>query len=154
MALPWAAMFDRAALEPCVGAAFYPGIETSFHIRDRFNYIEPFRLDSRSVKPGDVTQQMSLPWQTDFVDCSDGDLPLVWWPAQRPIDVRPHLTKDPVRWARNFRSNKEDVDSSEMVSNWWRFGLLKHTKGGIIEAHRVKKVLFAPPRIKSRPRRP
>src|SRR5439155_14817655 len=37
---------DRAALEACVGAAFFPGIETSFHIRDNFPYVEPFRLDA------------------------------------------------------------------------------------------------------------
>jgi L-lysine epsilon oxidase C-terminal domain len=134
---------DRAALEACVGAAFFPGIESSFHIRDKFRYIEPFRLDHRTVEPGEVTQQMSLPWQTDFVDCSDGDLPLVWWPAQRPVDVQPGPGKDPVRWARNFRAGTQDVDPEGMVRNWWRLGLLKHTKKGVFEAHRVDRL---PPR--------
>ena len=128
---------DRAALEACVGAAFFPGIETSFHIRDKFRYVEPFRLDHRTVKPGHVTQQMSLPWQTDFVDCSDGDSPLVWWPAQRPIDVQSGPGKDPVRWARNFRAGSQDVGPEGMVQEWWRLGLLKRTREGVFEVHRV-----------------
>ena len=131
---------DRAALEPCVGAAFFPGIETSFHIRDKFKYIEPFRLDQRFVNPGDVTQQMSLPWQTDFVDCSDGDAPLVWWPAQRPVDVLTAPRKAPVRWARNFRLGTRDLKPQGMVKQWWRLGLLKRTKDGLYERHRVQQL--------------
>ena len=127
---------DRAALEACVGAAFYPGIETSFHIRDKFHYVEPFRIDVDQVKPGDVTQQMSLPWQTDFVDCSDGDTPFVWWPAQRPIDVRLDLDKPPVRWARDFKGNKTDVSAREMVDDWWRLGLLEPVGKGVVETQR------------------
>jgi hypothetical protein len=129
---------DRAALDVCVGAAFFPGIETSFHIRDKFKYIEPFRLDQRTLKPGEVTQQMSLPWQTDFVDCSDGDTPLVWWPAQRPVDVQTGPRRDPVRWARDFKKGKSDLDAAGMVEHWWRLGLLRRTKNGIFESHRVR----------------
>jgi len=129
---------DRAALDACVGAAFFPGIETSFHIRDKFRYIEPFRLDQRNVNPGDVTQQMSLPWQTDFVDCSDGDAPLVWWPAQRPVDVQNGPKRDPVRWARDFKQGKNDLDADGMVKHWWQLGLLKRTKQGIFESKRVR----------------
>ena len=138
---------DRAALEPCVGAAFFPGIETSFHIRDKFKYIEPFRLDQRSVKPGEVTQQMSLPWQTDFVDCSDGDAPLVWWPAQRPVDVWIARDTDPVRWARNFKLGTKDLKPEGMVEEWWRLGLLKRTRDGVYEAHRIQQL---PSRLKRR----
>ncbi len=36
----------RAALDPCVGAAFYPGIEASWKIRDIFPFSEPFRFDA------------------------------------------------------------------------------------------------------------
>ena len=128
---------DRAALDACVGAAFFPGIETSFHIRDRFSYVEPFRLDAAKISPGDITQQMSLPWQTDFVDCSDGDLPFVWWPAQRPIDVRTAHNAPPVRWARGFEGGEGDVTSQGMVRCWWRLGLVKPTGHGFFEAERV-----------------
>jgi len=137
---------DRAALEACVGSAFFPGIETSFHIRDKFQYVEPFRLDQKSVKPGDVTQQMSLPWQTDFVDCSDGDSPLVWWPAQRPVDVQTGPRKEPVRWARNFETCTDDVSPKEMVQDWWRLGLLKRIQKGVYEVHRVNRLPAGKPK--------
>ena len=65
------AMVDsKAALEACVGGAFFPGIEVSWKVRDVFRYVEPFRLDPECLSPGDISQQMSLPWQTDFVDCA------------------------------------------------------------------------------------
>jgi hypothetical protein len=144
---------DRAALEACVGAAMYPGIETSFHIRDKFSYVEPFRLDATKVKPGDVTQQMSLPWQTDFVDCNDGDLPFVWWPAQRPIDVHTERAPKapPVRWARGFEGGKGDVSPEAMVRYWWRLGLLKRVVGGLVETKRVHRSLRAPRPPKAKP---
>jgi hypothetical protein len=143
---------DRAALEACVGAAFFPGIETSFHVRDKFTYVEPFRLDATKISPGDITQQMSLPWQTDFVDCSDGDSPFVWWPAQRPIDVRTDLEAAPVRWARGFEGGERDVTSQGMVRYWWRLGLVKQTAHGLLEAERVNLTSRAP-RRKPRPRK-
>src|SRR5262249_45017555 len=119
---------DRAALEACVGAAFYPGIECSFHMRDKFRYMEPFRLDPASLRPGDVTAQMSIPWQSDFVDCSDGDEPFVWWPAQRPIDIalkNQGRDKFPtVRWARSFPRGKRDLSAMGMVRQWHRLGLV------------------------------
>ena len=61
---------DEAALANCVGAAFYPGIEGGdFLIGNANRYSAPFRLNPGTVSPGDVTQQMSLPWQTDFNAC-------------------------------------------------------------------------------------
>jgi hypothetical protein len=141
----------RAALDPCVGAAFFPGIETSFHIRDKFGYVEPFRLDTNQIKPGDVTQQMSIPWQSDFVDCNDGDLPLVWWPTQRPIDVRIENgdSNGPfVRWARDFRRGTTDLTPGEMVRDWWRLGLLRSTPTGkrVVEIDRVNDLAVKPTR--------
>ena len=66
---------DQAALDPCVGAAFYPGIEVSWKVRDEFRFVEAFRLDPDQIRPGDVTAQMSLPWQSDFLDCAVEDGP-------------------------------------------------------------------------------
>jgi hypothetical protein len=140
---------DRAALEPCVGAAMYPGIEASFHIRNKFPYIEPFRLDADQVQPGDVTQQMSIPWQTDFVDCSDGDSPFAWWPAQRPIDVHVMGSPSPVRWARDFGKGLQDVTARGMVRHWWRFGLLTPDRCGVVETLRIR----SSPKSPSRKRR-
>lgn len=132
---------DRAALEACVGAAFYPGIECSFHMRDKFRYEELFRLDHVSLVPGDVTAQMSIPWQSDFVDCSDGDEPFVWWPAQRPIDVMLLNQKEnypTARWARGFSGNKQDLGAMGMVRQWHRLGLISQVKGRFVETQRVE----------------
>lgn len=147
---------DRAALEACVGAAFYPGIECSFHMRDKFRYMrhrkikgqdkeqyrDLFRLDPEHVHPGDVTEQMSIPWQSDFVDCSDGDEPFVWWPAQRPIDVllreghkEPYPTK---RWARNFETEDLDLTAWGMIKNWHRLGFVEQSQGRFFETSRIK----------------
>jgi L-Lysine epsilon oxidase N-terminal/L-lysine epsilon oxidase C-terminal domain len=142
---PTAEGLDRAALEACVGAAFYPGIECSFYMRDKFRYVRPFRLDPRSLKPGDITAQMSIPWQSDFVDCSDEDPPFVWWPAQRPIDVvleKGARKKRPpyptVRWARGFPQGKRDVTAVGMVRDWHRLGLIGRYKDRFVEMKRVE----------------
>lgn len=73
---------DRAAVEACVGGAFYPGIEMTYVIRNPDLYAEPFRLDAKTLEPGGMSRWMALPWQADFYECYD-----VWWPAQRPDDV-------------------------------------------------------------------
>ena len=114
---------DRAALEPCVGAAFFPGIEVSWKMRDVFAYEEPFRLDHNSLCPGDITQQMSLPWQSDFVACAY-ESPYVWWPSQRPIDVRRAPDAEFRSWAQSFMTKKgsNDMDVEEMVKNFARLG--------------------------------
>jgi hypothetical protein len=132
---------DRAALEPCVGGAFYPGIEASWHLRDRLPFIEPFRLDAAAVNPGDVTAQMSLPWQSDFLDCAveSGNIgqELTWWPAQRPIDVRQTPSGPPITWARAFDGSSEsDLGPGEMVVDWWRLGHVLPVGDALLEHER------------------
>ena len=128
---------DRAALEACVGAAFFPGIEVSWKIRDVFRYLEPFRLDPESLSPGDVSQQMSLPWQTDFVDCAYED-PYVWWPAQRPIDVRRVGKVGYSVWARPFPSGEGDMGAEEMVKDFYRLGHVLRSTDGFLEVGRIE----------------
>ena len=74
---------DRAALEACVGMAFFPGIEAggiaATPIIDPTLYLEPFRLDPTKVSAGDMTANMACPWQADFSACADN-----WWPVPRP----------------------------------------------------------------------
>src|SRR5215218_6137447 len=98
---------DRAALENCVGGAYFPGIEVGWQIRFSSIYAEPFRIKHGAASPylGDVasvvgagyfSRQMAVPWQADFLQCkSEEDHTDVfpgfglwgWWPAQRPDDV-------------------------------------------------------------------
>jgi hypothetical protein len=73
---------QRAALEPCVGGAFYPGIEAPWIVRDKDLYVHAFRINSKTHGPGDITKYMCVPWQADFYDCKNN-----WWPAARPDDV-------------------------------------------------------------------
>lgn len=73
------AALDFASLSRCAGGAFYPGIEITYIARDKKLFSEPFRFDAASIKPGDITKRMALPWQGDFYQCQ-----IHWWPAQRP----------------------------------------------------------------------
>jgi len=107
----------QAALENCIGGAFYPGIETSYMTRDNYPFIEPFRLDASLLSPGDLTKQMAVPWQSDFNDCGY-DTGLQWWPAARPDDV--YLTDGShVKWDREMINSNKD-----MVDNWYKLGFI------------------------------
>ena len=70
---------DFASLSRCVGGPFYPGIEITYIAKDKKLYSEPFRFDAATIKPGDITKRMAVPWQADFFECQ-----IHWWPAQRP----------------------------------------------------------------------
>ena len=83
----WA--LQRAALEPCIGGAFYPGIEMTYNARWMKTFCGAFRIDQASHNPGDLTSHMALPWHADFYDCNTS-----WWPAQRPDDVVPQEVFD------------------------------------------------------------
>jgi L-lysine epsilon oxidase-like protein len=133
----------RAALEPCVGGAFFPGIEASWKLRDEYSFVEAFRLDSSKVAPGDITKQMSLPWQSDFLDCAveagDAGMDLVWWPSQRPIDVLSAQTGDNyISWARASAASSTEMNVDQMVTDWYRLGfLLKQPNGRYEEVDRL-----------------
>jgi hypothetical protein len=116
---------DRAALESCVGGPLHPGIEAGWLLRDEFAYDEPFRLSHTSLEAGDVTKQMSVPWQTDFYDCKF-EQPLAWWPAQRPDDVFVKSGGRQVAWVRGVKNRKE------MVKKWPRLGFVVK-KGAIFQ---------------------
>lgn len=126
---------DRAALEACVGGAFYPGIEMTYIACDRTLYAEPFRLRA-DLGPGDVTKQMALPWQADFYDCQTH-----WWPAQRPDDVLTEARFDelahaidagdePGTLAARLAAVSPDPwaggvqDKQDMVEKWQRLGFV------------------------------
>jgi L-Lysine epsilon oxidase N-terminal/L-lysine epsilon oxidase C-terminal domain len=119
----------RVALEACVGAALYPGIEVNGYIMnfpERFLDGEPFRISHDAVRPGEVTQYNAVPWQADFLYCrwEEARGPMLkrlgWWPAQRPDDVYAQLdSADMVPWARGL-----GPDYQEMVDRWDRLGVV------------------------------
>lgn len=122
---------DRAALESCVGGAFYPGIEAGWFLRDKYAYVEPFRLSHTGLEPGDVTKQMAVPWQADFFDCQTED-PNAWWPAQRPDDVFPAAGGPQAPWIRNLVASKDD-----MVNKWHRLGFVIRKGATFVETERL-----------------
>jgi hypothetical protein len=131
----------RAALESCVGGNFFPGIETSYMTRDNYAFIEPFefRLDAAQLMPGDLTKQMAVPWQADFLDCGydqgprNGSQGRHWWPAHRPDQVFPISGGPQVSWIREKDAIKIPED---FVQNWYKFGFVIQQGDQYVETER------------------
>ena len=121
---------DRAALEACVGGAFFPGIEASWFLRGTYDFLEPFRLDHTKREPGDVTKQLAVPWQADSTDCAQED-ELAWWPAQRPDDVFPEAGGKQAPWIRGIVNSKQD-----MVKKWHQLGFIVKKGAKYVETGR------------------
>ncbi|QLH07183.1 LodA/GoxA family CTQ-dependent oxidase [Nitrosopumilus ureiphilus] len=128
---------DRAALEPCVGGPFFPGIESSWFIRERCKFTEAFRLDNnyldendqeQILEPGDITKWMAVPWQADFRDCVG-----TWWPAQRPDSVikEGSLTDQFESWTGTLVNSHRD-----MVDNWHKLGFVVKKGDRFVETER------------------
>jgi hypothetical protein len=112
----------EAALENCVGGSFYPGIEGTYDISRSATYHphdnlrSEFRIDP-AHPAGFLTEKMALPWQADFVDCSN-----FWWPSQRPDDVTLKAGAK-VRWDRGVA----DLGGNrhlKMVESWSELGFV------------------------------
>ncbi len=104
---------DKAALDACVGASFYPGIESPRIMRDDADiYGDVLRVRGNLV-PGTITQGLAVPWQTDFAACGEG-----WWPAQRPNDVM-----------RNGQRKDWDENLHDWINDWPKLGFIKATGG-------------------------
>ncbi len=132
---------DKAALSHCVGGAFCVGIEVSWLIRTNEFYSELFRVKPGAfidknpdlkTGPGFFTQQMALPWHTDFLACGDG-----WWPANRPVQVLVRkggtleLKED---WAMG------QSDSVFANGGWSQLGFVVEDNGELIEKEVSKPV--------------
>ena len=145
---------DQAALENCVGGAFFPGIEASWQIRNPKLYIEPFRLNLQAtsqyldingvpeggtIGPGHFSRQMAVPWQADFNDCrNEGDYG--WWPSQRPDDAFPYYgAPQRLDWARpdtKYPGAALKSSHDDMVANWWKYGFVMPVKDQLVETER------------------
>jgi hypothetical protein len=123
----------QAALENCIGAPFYPGIEATVTTEvfspsspQTLPYSEPFRFDQTSMQPGDVTKGMARPWQADFAACT-GSSGSQWWPSARPVSVYPQQgANSPIDWTNGLASS-----GLEMVDNWFRLGFIVDPGDGL-----------------------
>ena len=153
---------DRAALENCVGGAFFPGIETGWQIRHTKLFTGPFRINLNAtstyfgekgkIKAGHFSRQMALPWQADFNDCAregEGEEEFGWWPTQRPDDVFKNAdavsAKKTVPWARATRHAKwpsggKLPSHEEMKDNWFKFGFVVRRGADFVETERAPQV--------------
>jgi L-lysine epsilon oxidase-like protein len=179
---------DRAALENISGGAFYPGMEVSWLFAKKEVWATPFRIArgkivgsvpvppaSRAdlvVEAGMFSQQMALPWQADFFDCTSDFVDdrsvagekrrIAWWPTNRPDDVFPldtPTTRQP--WARvtdptqpsGFRKMASE---NEMVDLWSTLGFVVEASRAdapddLYEVEYGKKKTGAPPAIELAP---
>ena len=132
------AMIDKGALDPCVGGAFYPGIEMTYVATYTDTWSGLCRVDQKKFRPGDITRWMALPWQADFSECNTN-----WWPAARPDDVVPEaeyeqivanysealeggleaVLANRVPWARGIPDQSPQLDNA-MVHAWKDFGFI------------------------------
>ena len=82
-------------------------------------YAAPFRLKP-DLPAGFLTEQMAVPWQSDFVACRTE-----WWPSQRP-DLAPQKS-DPdgifPQWTAGLVSSIPD-----MIKNLPKLGYIKPMK--------------------------
>lgn len=121
---------DRVALDACVGAAFFPGIEAGGRdganrpILNVANYSAPFRIN-HAVAPGTISASMALPWQADFFACDYN-----WWPVPRPYKVVPQGTTAYVEWDRGVGSD------DEMVTKWSDLGFVVQQGNARVEVER------------------
>jgi hypothetical protein len=120
-AVPVPSQLDRASLEACIGANFFPGIEAGSLIKNANLYQEPFRFSHQQLDPGNLTEVMALPWQADFHDCADD-----WWPSQRPNDVFAQAANVPnavAQWAEGVQG-AGPTGRLRMVRDFSRLGFV------------------------------
>jgi hypothetical protein len=121
---------DRAALEACVGGAFFPGIEAGGLAAARpiiapANFAAPFRLNHGVVASGAMTHEMALPWQNDFYQCSTN-----WWPVPRPNIVIRQGTAGQA-WIGGVVGSGQD-----MVAKWHQLGFVVEQGAQHVEVDR------------------
>ena len=110
----------HASLEYCVGGPFFPGIETTYVVRNSDWYEEPYRLKEGKFQPGEMTKRMAVPWQANFYESK-----VNWWPVQRPDDI---INEETFKEALSDARFIEEARSRQLVNTlqdriWWDRGV-------------------------------
>jgi hypothetical protein len=106
---------DRAALDPCIGGSFNPGIEAWYVLSLPDTFDDPTYVKD-SVEAGQLTIGLAVPWQADFNACGTG-----YWPAQRPNSVLRIENGVEERFHRWLPSSWDFADT---VENWSKLGFV------------------------------
>lgn len=112
---------NRAHMETMLGGSNMPGLEVGFRVGEDATWMMAFRIDHSTVKPGDITASLSVPWPKDYSACSDGDRPLEWWPPGRPISVIDAAGVAGKRWSRKWSGEPGNT----IATAWKGLGFLK-----------------------------
>jgi hypothetical protein len=130
---------DRAALDHCVGAAFFPGIEAggiaATPIINPSKYVgaaDPMRLNHAVLSPGAMSEFMALPWQADFKACGSN-----WWPVPRPNWVILQGASSRQAWDRDVGSYLD------MVNQWHTLGFVVRQGSEHVEVDRCDATFIA-----------
>lgn len=124
--LPIADKLTKTVLDTTVGQAFYPGIELGILSENDTIYAEPFRFNQSKILPGELTALMALPWQADFLKCSNG-----WWPSQRPNKIY-DKNKIEKEWTRGI----ERDEHQKLIDNFNKLGVIVPMDGYQLETER------------------
>ncbi|MFA6557162.1 MAG: LodA/GoxA family CTQ-dependent oxidase [Candidatus Obscuribacterales bacterium] len=134
---------DKASLEQGVGGGFYPGIEAGIIMTYKELYASPYRITratftshTRNLNPhpGFISRNMACPWQADFLKCAaqDGG---VWWPAQRPIEVKVVAAA-----GLEYKAFMAGVETHQsLIDNFGKLGVVEHrnSDSSLIETERA-----------------
>ena len=116
------AALDRGAMDSMVGGSFRPGIEVCQVAKLPATWGTPLRI-APTVTSGDLTRELAVPWQADFVACGTR-----WWPAGRPVSVKAAGTQY-YTWL--------NMSAQQLLSKWPELGFLKRRASGeILEEER------------------
>jgi hypothetical protein len=134
---------DEASLSQGAGGGFFPGIEAGIMMTYKELYSAPFRItrqpfdhDGRALTPsaGFLTRNMACPWQSDFWECKFQGPEMIWWPAQRPVQVRrSNAPTTKIEWDRGI------ADHRDLVAHVMELGFLsERIEGeGVFESERA-----------------
>lgn len=110
------AALTRAALEPCSGGAFHPGVELSWPLRHKELYRGPYRIALATARQPDLIQDLGLLLTPEKAFGGHGETP----PA-----IAPQMPGDLTRWmglpwqCDAFSCQQVVLDNDFPNATWW-----------------------------------
>lgn len=125
---PW--LLDLAHMNYMSGGSFFPGIEVgrdvAFPAKWRADWgALAYHVDIRwtGTTPGEMTQNLAVPWQADFVACTHE-----YWPASRPIQVK-GTGPNYYDWMNDGVADIDAIDPiahRDLLTHWAEMGFIRY----------------------------